>query len=120
MPAPLSVTRISTVAASAQTLSSIRPPTGVNFAALCRMFATTCVSRAESPNTSRCSSMGEMRQRVPPLRNQRLARFDRVEDDVAHLDARAFQLDDAPRDARDVHQVVHEPAQVRDLALDHA
>ena len=61
MPMPVSHTSTATLARSSRTCTSMRPPSGVYFAALPRMLANTCTRRLRSPCTcassdGRCNS----------------------------------------------------------------
>ncbi len=60
------------------------------------------------------------RQRVPTLRDERLAGLEGVEHDGAELQTLPLKLDQAASDPRHVHEIVHEAAEVRDLAADDA
>ncbi len=57
-------------------------------------------------------------QRVLPLLEQRAGHLDRLRDDLRDLDDFGLELDPAARDARDVQQVVDQPREMADLALD--
>ena len=53
---PVSEISITAFCPSRLTLSRMRPPGSMNFAALCRMFAITCTRRVLSPSTLISSS----------------------------------------------------------------
>ena len=97
----------------------MRPPSSVYFAALFSRFATTCASRTGIGHDGHGLGRQLDRQLVPRGFDQRPARLDGAAQHRAQVDGLLAQLDPAARHARDLHQVVDEPHEVVDLALEH-
>ena len=119
IPVPLSLTLITASSPSARASMRIWPCGSVYLMALVSRFATHCTRRAGSPLTSSGSSCA--------VRGQRDGSFSRsmgstVSSACAITSAsatfRRSQLDARARDARNVQQIVDQPREVVDLALD--
>ena len=117
MPMPVSRTRTTASSPPGSASSSIRPPGSVYLAALFSRLTTTCSSRtgsassADRPGRSVTAARGlrsSIRGRTASTAGGRPRRGRRL----------AAELDLAPADPRDVQQVVDQPCQVADLAID--
>ena len=87
-------------------------------AALVSRFETTWLEPRRVAVHAQAAPRHVDRQRVGALLEQRAGHLDRLRDHLGELDELGLQLDLAARDARDVEQVVDQPRQVVDLALD--
>ena len=75
-----------------------------------------------SETASRCSDFARRRVRLaflPPLGDERTARLDSMREHRGQLGRLLLQQNLAARDARYIQQVVHQPAQVLNLAFEH-
>ena len=111
-------TAVAAVALGRQTRCGRR--SSVYLAALLSRLATTCASRVGSPShAQRLARQVERRARGRARSiSGRRSRSPRRDDSAPGRPARVRELDLAARDARDVEQVVDQPHQVLDLALD--
>ncbi len=119
MPRPESSTVTTAWPASRQAPRTIRPPSGVYFAALLSRLAITCTSRVESARTISDSAGGRRSaQLLTPRLDQRPAGLDRVLQHRQHVDPVRPELDLALGDAADVEQVVDQMDHLTELAFD--
>ena len=116
IPIPVSRTRMTTSPPSGSTDSRIRPPGSVYLAALFSRFQRICSSLVGSAS-SRIAPVGQGDgQLVAALVDLGPGRLDRLPDDRGQVHDLPVQLDLAPVDPGDVHQVVDQPRQVDDVA----
>lgn len=119
MPTPLSVTCNSSVVGCRLASTRIRPPGSVYLAALIRRSCTTCDRRVVSPLTAIPLRGTRTVKFVATLLQQRAGHLDRLRDDVAKLHVLTSELDSAPRNPRDIEQIVDESHQMAYLPIDH-
>ena len=103
---------------STSTLTPSRPPSGVNLAALFSRLETTCARRVGSPLHAQALARLADGQVLLARLDQRPRRLDRARHDRVDLDRLEAQADLAPRDARDVQQVVDQARELVDLPVD--
>ena len=99
--------------------SAIRPPGSVNLTALESNATIACSSRTGSADIAIGSGSAAIVSAWPALLQHGADRLDGPGDDLPQVDWGLVQLDPVQGHARDVQQVIHDPLEVLDLALDH-
>ncbi len=112
---PLSITLMTTSEPVSRAASSIRPPSGVYFAALFKRLERTWASRAGSTSSTTGCWGSERCKLVPVIVKQRPACLDRQLDDAIELDQLFLEDDRSAGDPGNVEQVVDDPGHVLDL-----
>ena len=115
MPTPLSVIAMTAFWPRCSSVTSIRPPASVYFAAFVITFEIACTIRDRSPFTYSGTALPDVHHLVPLRAHERLHGLERERNRAAELHGLSLQLDTALRDAREVEQIVDELAELRDL-----
>jgi hypothetical protein len=116
---PVSFTLIAADESSLRTLSEIRPPGSVNFAALCRMLPIILHETRLVPFDCQQLVGKVQRELVTASVDRRPRRFDGSRDDGADQHRLALERNHVARDARHVQQIVNQTDELLDLAFDH-
>ncbi len=111
---PESDTRNTTSLSVRSATTSIRPPGGVNFAALCMRLVITWRTRAGSASILRFLNYRRYayRQLMLSWFDHALSFFDRLLDDAPHLERFLLQGDSALRNSSDVEQIIDQPREL--------
>ncbi len=118
MPTPLSVMVATAWAPSRAMRAEIELPGGEYLALLLSRFANTCAMRVASASMKNASRRRAHVQRVPPGFDERPARLDGHAQGDGEIQLLFAQFQAALRDARNVQQVVDEPHELLQLALE--
>ena len=117
MPIPWSRTRISTRSPTGFAETRTPVPGSLYFEAFVSRFANTCCSRVGSPSTKRSPGTSSASGCCLSSK-QRLRGLGGALDDLGDRRALLVELDLPARDPRDVEQVVDQPHELLELALD--